>query len=279
AAIGAEDLSAILAKAVEAKSAAVRSEARSLWAAHDPATAVPALDRTIAEGETIEKQAAIAALAKLGDEQADAVLARWFDKFVSGQVPAEIGLDLLEAAERRESLKGRLEAYRSAASGGDPLAEWRVSLAGGDAERGRDIFLNRASVSCLRCHKVEDDRGGEVGPNLAKIGADKDRAYLLESIVKPNAKIAEGFESVVVVTSEGLVHTGVKRAEDDDSITLITAEGKGIVVPKDEIEDRAAGQSAMPEDLLKHLSKRDVRDLVEYLATQKGQGRWNATEE
>ncbi|MGC1275429.1 MAG: PVC-type heme-binding CxxCH protein [Planctomycetaceae bacterium] len=278
-AIGANDLNAILETAVADDSPKVRAEARSLWAKYDPKAAVPVLDQTIADGATVEKQAAIAALADLGNQQADAVLARWFDKFVSGQVPAEIGLDLLEAAGKREALKGRLEAYQSAASSGDKLAAWQTSLVGGNAERGRDIFMNRASVSCLRCHKVEDNRGGEVGPNLAKIGSEKDRNYLLASLVTPNTKIAEGFESVVLVTSEGKVLTGVKRAEDDKSVTIITAEGKGIVVPKDEIEERAVGQSAMPEDLLKHLSKHDVRDLVEYLTTQKGQGRANATEE
>lgn len=274
AAIGADDLDAILAKSVEDKSAAVRSEARSLWAEHDPEAAVPALDRAIAEGETVEQQSAIATLANLGVEPADKILARWFDRFASGQVPAEIGLELVEAAEKREPLKGRLEAWRSGRPDGDVLAEWRVSLAGGDAQKGRDIFLNRASVSCQRCHKVEEGRGGEVGPDLSKIGLNKDRNYILESLVTPNAKIAEGFESVVVVTSEGLVLTGVKRAEDEKSLTIVTAEGKGVVIPKDQIEDRAAGKSAMPEDVVKQLTKRDVRDLVEYLAAQKGQGKW-----
>jgi quinoprotein glucose dehydrogenase len=279
AAVGAEDLDAILAKAVEDKSAALRSEARSIWAKHDPDAAVPVLDRAIAEGETVERQAAIATLADLGTPEADAALARWFDKFVSGQTPAEIGLDLLEAAEKRPALKGRLEAYRSGLSADDPLAAWRTSLSGGSAARGREIFLNRASVSCLRCHKVEDDRGGEVGPNLSKIGAQKDRAYLLESVVAPNAKVAQGFESVVIVTTDGRVISGVKRAEDEKSVTVMTPEGKGIVVPKNEIEEQAAGKSAMPDDVAKHLSPRDVRDLVEYLAAQKGEGRWKGTEE
>ena len=278
AAIGADDLNAILSRAVEDRSAALRGEARSIWARHDPEAALPALERTIADGEIIERQSAIATLAEIGSPAADAILARLFDRFVSGQVPREIGLDLVEAAGKRQSLAGRLAAYESGIDPGDKLARWQLSLAGGDAERGRDIFLNRSSVSCLRCHKVEDDRGGEVGPSLKKIGAEKDRDYLLEAIVAPNARIAENFESVIVVTSEGRVITGVKRAEDDRTLTLITAEGQGIVIPKDEIEDRAAGKSAMPEELVEHLSRRDVRDLVEYLAAQQGQGRWEGGE-
>ncbi len=236
---------------------------------HDPQAAIPVLAATIANGETIEKQAAIATLANLKTEAADAVLGGWLDRIAKGEVPGEIQLDLIESAEKRDSLKSKLAAIEASRSDGDVLAAWRVAVSGGDVERGKDIFFNRASVSCQRCHKAEDGRGGEVGPDLSKIAEKKDRNYLLEAIVAPNVKIAENFESVVVVTTEGQVVTGVKRAEDDKSLTLITAEGKGIVIPKDEIEDRAVGKSAMPEDLVKHLTKRDVRDLVEYLASQK----------
>ena len=267
-AMKAEGLQEILKTAVEDESASVRSEGRSLWAAHDPQAAVPMLAATIEKGETIEKQAAIAALADLKSEAADAVLGGWLDRMVKNEVPSEIQLELIEAAEKREPLKAKLAAIEAARSDGDVLAAWRVATSGGDYERGKDIFFNRTSVSCQRCHKAEDHRGGEVGPDLSKIGVQKDRNYLLESLVAPNAKIAENFESVVVVTSEGQVVTGVKRAEDDKSLTLITAEGKGIVIPKDEIQDRAVGKSAMPEDLINYLSKRDARDLVEFLANQ-----------
>ena len=50
----------------------------------------------------------------------------------------------------------------------------------------------------MRCHKIAG-RGGDVGPDLSKIGGEKTRAYLLESIVLPNKAIAKNFESVEVV--------------------------------------------------------------------------------
>jgi len=270
AAMKSEGLNDLLASAVKDRSAELRSEARSLWSEHDPKAAIPALEETIRNGETIEKQAAVATLAKLGTPEADAILKGLIEQMSGGAVPPEIRVDILEAAKARPTLNEEAELYeRSVAASGGPLAIWYNSLVGGDAEKGKDIFFNRASVSCQRCHKAENGRGGEVGPDLSKIAEKKDRRYLLEAIVDPNAKIAENFESVVVVTTAGQVVTGVKRAEDERSLTLITAEGKGIVIPKDEIEDRAAGKSAMPEDVIKHLSKRDVRDLIEFLANQK----------
>jgi hypothetical protein len=44
------------------------------------------------------------------------------------------------------------------------------------------------------------------------------------------------------------------------------ANGQMIALKKSEIDDRTKGKSAMPEDVVKHLSKRDPRDLVEFLS-------------
>jgi quinoprotein glucose dehydrogenase len=47
------------------------------------------------------------------------------------------------------------------------------------------------------------------------------------------------------------------------------ADGQSVVVSKDEIEDRKRGPSAMPADLVSKLSKSELRDLIEYLASLK----------
>ena len=90
-------------------------------------------------------------------------------------------------------------------------------LSGGDPQRGLSIFKSKAAVECLRCHKVKEPGGdlvgGEVGPELSAIGTRQTREYLLESIVDPNKQIAQGFESVILATSDGKVHAGVLRAK------------------------------------------------------------------
>jgi quinoprotein glucose dehydrogenase len=65
------------------------------------------------------------------------------------------------------------------------------------------------------------------------------------------------------------VITGVFRGEDAKAVHLMTAEGKAVDVPKDAIEDRKRGPSAMPADLVQKLSKPELRDLVEFLSTLK----------
>jgi len=135
--------------------------------------------------------------------------------------PPELQLDLIEAATKRNDpeFRRKLQQYEKSKPKGDPLALYREVLAGGDAQRGMTIFTSKAAVECLRCHKVKgptgEIAGGEVGPELSGIGARQNRTYLLESILDPNKQIAQGFESVVLATSDGKILTGVLRGEDD----------------------------------------------------------------
>jgi quinoprotein glucose dehydrogenase len=147
---------------------------------------------------------------------------------------------------------------------------WRECLEGGDPARGKSIMFGRSDASCRRCHKVRDE-GGDVGPNLTAIANEKPREYLLESIVDPNAKIAKGFETNVIVTTDGKIEVGIVRQENDASVTLMKADGETIVIAKQEIDERDPGQSGMPE-LVKFLSKRNLRDLVEFLSSLKQPG-------
>ena len=132
----------------------------------------------------------------------------------------------------------------------DPFGKYQVSLHGGNYQRGYDIFFGRSDASCRRCHKVSGS-GGEVGPDLSKIGLEKDRSYLLESIVNPNEKIAKGFETAILVMDSGKVITGIVKEETDKIISVMLKDGTLIRVNKDEVDERAPGRSGMPDDLLK----------------------------
>jgi quinoprotein glucose dehydrogenase len=137
------------------------------------------------------------------------------------------------------------------------------------------IFWTKAEVECIRCHKVRargstgEGSGGEIGPELTGIGARQPRTYLLDSILDPSKQIAQGFESIVLATSDGKVYTGVLRGEDAKEIRLVTATGELVVVSKDMVEARKSGPSAMPSDLARKLSRRELRDLIEFLASLK----------
>ena len=172
-----------------------------------------------------------------GDAARQALLRR-LDQLIAGKVPAEVQLDLIEAAAARPEpeIRQKLQQFEASKPKGDPLSAYREVLAGGNAQRGRSVFTDKAATECLRCHKARtcngEIPGGEVGPELSGIGARKDRKYILESIVDPNKEIAQGFESIVLATSDGKVITGVFRGEDDKEVRLITAEGKPVSRPQ-----------------------------------------------
>jgi quinoprotein glucose dehydrogenase len=245
----------------------VRNAGRRVFARREPAKAVHELQSALDKGSTIERQTALNLLGEAPGTAADPVLSEWVDRLLANQVPGEIRLELLEAARKRHSadIQKKLAQYSASRKKDDPIAEYRETLLGGDAEAGREIFFNKTETACLRCHKVQD-HGGEVGPDLTHIGAKQTREYLLESIVDPNRQIAKGYETVVLTRQNGTVVSGVLKEENAKEIRLITAEGQTLVVAKDEIEDRQTGKSAMPEDVIKHLNKFEMRNLVEFLA-------------
>ncbi len=228
------------------------------------------LEPVLATGTPREQQAVLRALAdkRLAKSKAvDPMLRAALDRLAAGDLPAEAVLDLLTATATRtdRAVVSRIEAYESARPKGDPLAPFRETLVGGDAARGRQIFRERADVSCMRCHAV-GAVGGNAGPDLAGLSKRGTREHVLESIVYPNKTIAPGFESVIVRTKKGDVHAGVLKAEDAKSVQIEVPNEGTVTIRKADIDRRKGGMSGMPEDVAKPLSKDDLRDLVEYLS-------------
>jgi quinoprotein glucose dehydrogenase len=219
-------------------------------------------------GVQLEKQSAIQTLAHAPGREAEALLAGLLDDFLAGTLPAEIQLDTIEAAARRDSRRLKEKLARVPA---DDAARWRLCLEGGDPERGRRIFREHAAAQCVRCHKCEIGES-EVGPELTRIGAAKDRAYLLESILHPDRQIAEGFETVVLTLVDGSVVAGTLAGEDADSVKVKSPGADGAAhiarIARAQIRERQRAPSAMPP-VAEFLSRLEVRDLVEYLATRK----------
>src|SRR5262249_35208682 len=155
------------------------------------------LAKALEEGTPADRQGAFAILADLKGAASDDLLAGAMTRLLKHELPPEVHLDLLEAAEKHPTARSKrqLAAFEAARRRDDPLARSREAPVGGEAERGRNISLHKSEVSCLRCHKLHGE-GGEVGPDLSDIGKRQNREYLLESIVDPNKQIAKGFETV-----------------------------------------------------------------------------------
>jgi len=223
--------------------------------------------KALISGGPFDQQAAMEAIALLDRAAADTLLSEALDRLLAGKIAAEARLDLLTAATASKSsgVDKRLRQYESSRPKDDPLAPFRETLAGGDGERGRKIFYDRADVQCLRCHAIKGD-GGSAGPDLAGIGKRQSREYLLESVLFPARHIAQGWETVTVRVKNGDVIAGVLKKEDDRQLVLTDPEKGDITLDKAEVTARRGGQTAMPQDIAQPLSKHDLRDLVEFLA-------------
>lgn len=67
----------------------------------------------------------------------------------------------------------------------------------GDAKRGEAIFWTHPVAACKNCHILKG-QGSPVGPALDGIAGRKDEAYILESLINPNAKLAEGYTATPI---------------------------------------------------------------------------------
>lgn len=81
----------------------------------------------------------------------------------------------------------------------------------------------------------------------SEVPAQTLRLSLLQSLVEPIAKIAKGFESVTIVLQCGQLVAGVIRNEENGKITIEQPDGRLVTISADDVQDRTAPKSAMPE--------------------------------
>ncbi len=154
-----------------------------------------------------------------------------------------------------------------ALSDGDIVDAYRDCLSGGDADNGSQILWQHTGAQCIRCH-VMFDYGGIAGPELTLIADELSPEQLLESLVKPSARIAPGYGVVSLILKDDSEIDGVLVEEGVDVLKIKTTDGDLIDVDTDTIAERIDALSAMP-DMSKIMTKKEIRDLLAYLVKLK----------
>lgn len=149
----------------------------------------------------------------------------------------------------------------------DPLAKYRDALISGDAKRGEEIFHTNLGMRCNACHKIGKSGGGFIGPDLSNIGgrSKDDETYLLESLITPSTKIAEGFQSIIITTRDGKFHSGTLTKEDEKSVVLALMSGGEVIVPVADIKERVSSPISTMPPVGSIFSVQEIADLVAYL--------------
>lgn len=214
-----------------------------------------------------EKQAAIIALAKVPMEHSGALLNKLLDEMEAGQLNPEVYLELGEAIDstRAEPLAARYKTITQHFSADQLMASYASSLQGGDVQRGRRVFFQHQQAQCMRCHAL-DDRGGNAGPQLNGVANRLTREELLESIIEPSKRIAPGYGVVMLVLNDGEQLSGIFQGEDERGIKIRKGQEPDRVIPYSNIKEKTFSPSSML-DMKGILSKREIRDVVAFLAT------------
>ncbi len=143
-----------------------------------------------------------------------------------------------------------------------------VALVGqGDVRRGQVVFGN-SKAACTACHAM-GYKGGNVGPDLSRIGKIRSERDLLESILFPSVSLVRSYEPILIVTHSGKTHNGLTRRENADEVVLATGAHQEVRIPRSDIEEiRPSTVSVMPAGLDTQLTREQIIDLVTFLKSR-----------
>ncbi len=148
----------------------------------------------------------------------------------------------------------------------DELEKFRSQLAEvdwqtGDAAHGHEVFLARGCHQCHGSRKV-------LGPDLSGVTSRFSREDLFTAIALPNRDVSPRYQTTLVATKQGSVHTGLIVYEAVDGLVLRTSTNQTLRIESDDIEiQRMLPVSLMPSGLLKDLPPADLSSLYAYLQT------------
>jgi putative membrane-bound dehydrogenase-like protein len=168
-----------------------------------------------------------------------------------------------------ESVRNRADALLAsrntdAAAQRAKIERLEKGLADGDVRRGQAVF-NSARAACASCHAI-GYLGGNLGPDLTRIGQIRNERDLLEAIVYPSASFVRSYEPMIVETTGGGEYSGVLRRDAADEIVLATGPGLEMALARSEIAEMRPGTSSlMPGGLDEQLSPQELADLVTFL--------------
>jgi putative heme-binding domain-containing protein len=146
------------------------------------------------------------------------------------------------------------------------IAAKRTLESKGDAKKGETLFK---AQSCTACHTTADGQTPK-GPHLVEIGKRYKPGELVESILKPSAKIAQGYETYRFVMTDERVFQGFIVSERADATVVRESTGVQRELKREDIASKAMQKlSAMPDGLAANLTPDQLADLLAYLQSLK----------
>ncbi|MCC6510306.1 MAG: hypothetical protein IT423_14475 [Pirellulaceae bacterium] len=230
--------------------------------------AAEALIRELEKVQPLQLMQAVASVNSLGQDDLDVQL---LDKLATLPAAKTLAFDQLTSSyrSRPEALRAKVRSVvetlsKPPADVEAKLDELLGKLKSGDAARGFQVFRS-AKAACSACHRI-GYVGGQIGPELTRIGATRTRRALLEAIVMPNVRLEQSYTSVRVLTTEGQVYNGLVARETGQQLELIIGAKERVTLAIEDIEQRSPSPiSIMPAGLEQQLTLDELADLLTLL--------------
>lgn len=271
------ELDRLVALSGDPEHADLRADLVALVCAVDFSMGRPLAEAMLASGDTAAGRSAIA---MLGADPAQAK--QLAEQFVAGKLDRQLLPEISAALQKHIANEEEGEfpqLLQQVLRGGlllslDPAEVARVEAlvqTTGDADHGREVYLNSQKSQCAICHKLEGV-GGQVGPDLTRIWDTHTVTKIMESMIDPSKEIKEGYATFSATTKGGQVYTGLRVSADDQQVTLRDAQGKDIVIPRSDLDELVESKkSLMPEGVTAQLSFQEFIDLVAFLKNRGAQ--------
>jgi putative heme-binding domain-containing protein len=142
-----------------------------------------------------------------------------------------------------------------------------------DPKEGELIFFDETrDVTCSKCH-VMNGKGSKVGPDLTGIGAVQTPQYLIESVLKPSDVIVKGFETMYLMTNDGMAYNGLLVSQDEEEVVLMVDEDgvmeEYVFYPDEIAQMQKQDVSIMPGNLSEMLTTKEFYGIISFLLSQK----------
>jgi len=145
-----------------------------------------------------------------------------------------------------------------------PFADLAGRLTGviGDAAVGRTLFTRQGCATCHTTTAAEAPKGPFLGGILARYS----RAEVLESILQPSARLAQGFATNWFVMNDDRQVSGFVVREGQQDVVVRDITGVETTLLKAQIAERGVSEvSTMPPGLAESLTLQDLASLLAFL--------------
>jgi putative heme-binding domain-containing protein len=229
------------------------------------------INQALLGGSAQEKQRAVEHIGRMPGTDAQNKLLELGRLFYAGNLDPVVWVEMLEIAHRKDEKFGLWRKILERWDAGldqesDPLIIYKTALQGGDPAAGRRTFYTNPQSQCLRCHQL-NGQGGLLGPDLSGIGKRSTREELIQSLLLPSAKIADGYGIVSLALHSGKTLTGTLRRQTPQEIALLVEDSLR-TLPTSAIKELTPPLSPMPP-MGTMLTLRELRDLVAFLQALK----------